>query len=128
MPADHVTSRKILLPGCGGTLLIPIVAVIAFGLIMSDATSYCPWQHHLNDLSSCEVLDERDGRVLLQHADLDSNIYYLEIVEGSGDRAGFELPGRIQQLAPNGYSAQLITGSSDQIVLNGSPIKLVALR
>lgn len=128
IPAGHLTRRKVLLLGCGATVLISIVGVIALRLIMSDATPYCPWQHHISDLSSCEVLDKRDGRVLLQHADLDTNIYYLEIVEDLGQRRVFQLPDQVRQLAPNGYSAQLLSGSSDHIVLNGSPIKLVALR
>ena len=73
-----MANRRNALIGCTAAVALPVIGIVAFGLVMSDATEYCPWQHHLRDLSACEVLDQRDGRVLVQHADLDTNIYYIE--------------------------------------------------
>lgn len=96
-----------------------------WGYANAHATPYCPWQHRFSDLSACAVLDERDGRVLLQHADLDSNIYYIEIRQ-AGDSTTYDMPAEVTQLAPQGYSAKL-TGTPDTILFNGRPRKLKVL-
>ena len=114
----RVSSRAVL-AGCLAIPLICIVGVYGCSYYLSDATEYCPLVHKFSDLSSCEVLDKHDGRVLLQHADLDINIYYIEIVEADGRRRTFELPASIGQLAPQGYSARLIPGQNAVILLNG---------
>ena len=64
------------------------------------------------------VLDQEGKRVLVQHADLDTNEYYLEIRDGQLSKT-FHLPPSISQLAPQGYSAKFIVGETEAIMLNG---------
>lgn len=125
-PKPMRIARRIVL-SFGAAIGIVVVGGLAFGFAMSDATKYCPWSHHVSDLSSCEVLDEANGRVLVQHADLDSNVYYLELIESNGQSSCFELPEGIGQLAPQGYTARLVSNSPDHIILNSKNVRLTAL-
>ena len=122
-----VLSTKTILSGCFSLVVVSIFGVYGCSYYFSDATRYCPLQHKFSDLASCEVLDERGGRILLQHADLDINVYYIEIIEPDGRHREFELPDSIGQLAPQGYSARLIAGEDHVILLNGRRTTLKAL-
>lgn len=97
-----------------------IVVVIGAGLWIFDRfilrpmqTPYCD-RHVRSDLCTCCILDESDGRILVQHSDLDINMYYLEIIEGEM-RLEFALPPYIHRLSPQGYVARLIPGEEDLI-------------
>ncbi len=65
-------------------------------------------------MSTCCILDEAHGRVLVQHSDLDFNIYGLEIIQGK-ERREFDMPSFITRLAPQGYVARLLPDEDDII-------------
>lgn len=109
----------------GGPLIL-VASCIACGYALSDATEFCPWSHKISDLAVCRVLDQDGNRVLIQHADLDINIYYLEIIEG-GRSTEYRLPSFITRLAPEGYSARLIAGEDHKILIDGKIVELEPL-
>ena len=86
-------------------------------------TEYCPPSHRTGQLRSCQVLDRSDGRVLIQHAELDGNRVYWEILTPPASQC-FKLPPTSTQLAPQGCTAKLIAGKSDAVLLNGTETKL----
>ena len=88
-------------------------------------TKYCPWSHLMRDTAVCVVLDQHGDTVLIQHAELDINRYYLELRQGESSHF-FKLPEGITRLAPSGYSAKLISGDHSAILLNGRFMQLQA--
>jgi hypothetical protein len=107
-----------LLGGIGGVMTLALLTFLAFGYLLGTHTPYCPWRHKLSDTSACIILDHEGTRMLIQHADLDSNEYYLEILDNQRSKT-FKLPDSVTQLAPQGYLAELIEGEADIILLNG---------
>ena len=99
-------------------MTLAFLTFLASGYLLGMHTPYCPWSHKLSDTSACMILDREGTRILIQHADLDSNEYYLEILENQRSKT-FKLPGSVTQLAPQGYLAELIVGEEDIILLNG---------
>ena len=106
-------------------VLIPAVVFVP-GYLAGTHTAYCPLSHRLSDTAACAVLDSRDGRVLVQHADLDTNENYLELRDESGSRR-YQLPVSVTALAPVGYSARLIPGGGDLVIIDGERLRLVPL-
>ena len=95
-------------------LASPVIAyIIHYEWMARPRTVYCD-NHHRSDLTTCCILDEREGRVLVQHSDLDFNIFFLEIVDGD-TRREFAMPDSITRLAPQGYVARLVPGESEAI-------------
>lgn len=90
-----------------------VVLVIAFvgWFGFNRSTKYCPWKHRLSGTASCVVLDEDKKAVLLQHFDLDTNRGYLEIRDQSGSHL-FRFPPTIKKLAPEGYTAHFVSGTT----------------
>jgi len=78
----------------------------------------------ISDTAVCVVLDSKDNRILIQHADLDSNEYSLEIIENETS-FHYKLPSFITRLAPKGYTARLIENKNDEIIINGENVSLV---
>lgn len=106
-----------------GLIVVALVSVNAWYYIMGSHTKYCPWSHRMNDLSVCFVLDETEERALIQHGDLDSNWYYLEIREKETSEE-YEFPEFIRKVGENDYSAKLIKGNKKEILINGEKFKL----
>ena len=97
---------------------IGIFAILAFSIILGRHTKYCPYSHWLRNTSSCFVLDERENKVLIQHADFDTDANnYMEIRGGSKSTL-FTFPESITEYAPEGYKAVLITGEENTILFN----------
>lgn len=95
-------------------LASPFIAFIVHYEINSRSrTPYCD-RHARSDLTACDILDERDGRILIEHADLDFNIYYFEIIDGD-ERREYALHPHITRLVPNGYAARLVPGEPEVI-------------
>ncbi|BAJ01688.1 hypothetical protein [Shewanella violacea] len=91
---------------------------IFFWLYLSGTnTRYCPLSHILDDLSVCFILDSVDDRVLIQHGELDTNDFYLEIIE-SGESSKFQFPSSVVNVGRSGYSAQLIANDRAAILIN----------
>lgn len=95
-----------------------VVLLLAVGYFLGTHTPYCPWSHKISDTSVCLVLDRKGERILIQHADLDSNKNFLELRDGQSSRI-FQMPGFITQSAPQGYSAEIIEGDGGAILING---------
>jgi hypothetical protein len=112
--------------GCAIALAISGIVMLAWVLIMGQATQYCPWRHWLSDTSSCMVLDRKGIRILIQHADLDSNEYSFEVREGSYSQF-YKFADGIERLAPEGYSGRLIGTESGVILLDGRRYELEPL-
>lgn len=93
-------------------------ACVVFGLVMGHSTEYCPWSHRISDSSSCVVLDRADGRVLIEHGDLDTNRYYLEIRSGRSSEE-FEVPPGLPSQIPGDVKVSLVTGTTDEIAFAG---------
>ncbi len=96
------------------------------GYFAGTHTQFCPLSHKFSDTAVCVVLDARGEQVLIQHADLDTQENYLELRDESGSRL-YQLPASITVLAPGGYSAQLIPGGVDLVIINGERQRLVPL-
>ena len=107
----------------GGSVILVWLAHDMSNRFHGHHTDYCPESHRRGEFRSCWVLDAQADHVLIQHADLDGNHYYLEIRCGNSADF-FELPSSVARLAPEGYSASLIEGESDSIILDGSRVKL----
>jgi hypothetical protein len=106
-------------------VLIPAVMFVP-GYLAGTHTRYCPFSHRISDTAACAVLDSRGGRVLIQHADLDTNENYLELRDEGGSRL-YQLPVAVTALAPVGYSAQLIPGGGSLVLIDGERVQLVPL-
>ena len=106
---------------------ISIFAILGFSFILGKHTKYCPYSHWIRDTSSCFVLDERENKVLIQHADLDTDTNnYLKIREGSKSTL-FTFPESVTHYAPEGYKAALISGEENTILLNKERYELKPL-
>ncbi len=106
-------------------VLIPAVVFVP-GYLAGTHTDYCPLSHRISGTAACAVLDSRDGRVLVQHADLDTHENYLELRDESGARL-YQLPVSVSAVAPVGYSARLIPGGGDLVIIDGVRLRLVPL-
>ncbi|MDH5631752.1 MAG: hypothetical protein OEZ10_02030 [Gammaproteobacteria bacterium] len=110
----------------GIAVFIPLllyVLVGVFSYFISDNTQYCPISHKLNDLSVCHVLDKMENRILLQHGDLDTNWFYLEVID-NGKSYNYKFPKYIKRVGKGDYSANLIVNETRFILVNGKKYKL----
>ena len=107
------------------TVVIPAVMFVP-GYMAGTHTSYCPLSHRISGTAACAVLDSRDGRVLVQHADRDTHENYLELRDEGGSRL-YQLPVSLSAVAPGGYSARLIPGGGDLVIIDGDRRRLVPL-
>jgi len=110
-----------------GVLMVVFFTLITKGDFLGKNTEYCPPEHRISDTSSCVVLDKLDDRVLIQHADLDTNENYFEIISGNTSEK-YEMPFHITRLAPSGYEARLIDNDYEAILINGKRHVLEARR
>ncbi len=106
-------------------VLIPAVMFVP-GYMAGTHTRYCPLAHRVSGTAACAVLDSRDGRVLVQHADLDTHENYLELRDAGGSQL-YQLPVPGSAVAPGGYSAQLIPGGGDLVIIDGERRRLLPL-
>lgn len=121
--------KRLWLALVGGVIVAAsslVVILFAVGYFLGTHTSYCPWSHKLRDTSACLVLDRKGEQILIQHADLDTNEYFFELRQGHRSRT-FRMPSFITQLAPQGYSAKIIEGEGDAILINGERYDLKQL-
>ncbi len=101
-----------------GLALVAPLALYGPSYLLSIHTEYCPLSHKLSDTAACFVLDREGGRVLIQHADLDTNEAYLELLDATGSRT-FEMPAFLTVWAPTGYTAQLLPGEDGVFLIDG---------
>ena len=106
-------------------LLVPPVLFLP-NYLAGTHTSYCPLSHRFSGTAACSVLDERDGEVLIQHADPATDERYLELWDESGSRL-YALPPSVAKMALGSYTAQLIPGGVDLVVIDGVRQRLVPL-
>ncbi len=99
------------------------LSLFGSGYFLGTHTSYCPLRHKISDTAVCVILHKDQKRILVQHADLDINEYFLEIFDGHRSHF-FKMPSVISQLAPGGYKAELIPGQTSTILINGKPVVL----
>ncbi len=91
-----------------------IIGLFTFFILLScgQNTEYCPANHYISDLTSCYISYNSDKFVLIQHADLDINNYYFEIINKDISKSSFiSMPDSIIQLAPQDFSAKLDSNS-----------------
>ena len=124
MTRGFVKPTLLAIAGAVALLFAAWVVVILPFARMGHSTPYCPIGHRIFGASSCAVLDADGRRLLIQHADLDLNVYYLEIREPDGGSRYFDYPISDGQLAPQGFSAALIPGSHSAILVDGHPFDL----
>lgn len=116
---------KAILIGLSIIVGIPLVAVFSFFYFNGSHTPYCPLDHRMSDLSACFVKDELAGRILIQHGDLDFNWYYLEVLN-DGHSQIYEFPDSIHVVGPDDYTAELIPGVTDHVLIDGERFQLQA--
>ena len=87
-------------------------------------TRHCPVTHQFSAGAACVVLDDDGTRTLIQHANLDRKVQYLEL-RRAGDELSFRIPESVTVLAPMGYTARLVPGRDDVVRLNGEVVRLV---
>ena len=108
-------------------VILVIVAVpctlLILGSLLGTHTTYCPLKHKISDTSACVILDKQLNRILIQHADLDTNEYYLEILDNDASER-YKMPKTIYQLAPKGYTAMLTPTHIEITIKNGSKITM----
>jgi hypothetical protein len=98
-------------------LLISLI-ILGAGYFIGTHTPYCPRRHKISDTASCIILDRDPTRILIQHADLDSNDYFFEIIE-QGTSKLWKMPSFLTQLAPQGYTANLVPDKKEIVLING---------
>ena len=104
-------------------VLLPVLSIETCFYISGSHTKYCPLSHRMSDLSVCFILDRLQQRVLIQHGDLDTNWYFLE-VRDEEISSKYQFPGNIHIVGEGDYSAELIEGDSEHILINGAKFKL----
>jgi hypothetical protein len=68
--------------GIAVVMLLAAAIVFAPGSDFWTTTSYCPWNHRIGYTPRvCKVKDRDGGRVLVEHANLDSNQLQLSITQ-----------------------------------------------
>jgi len=80
----------------------------------------------VHDLAVCIVLDKTGEKILIQHGNLDTNIYYLEIKNGDTS-AFYECPD-VTKIGIGDYSAKLVPEDDEHILINGNTFHLVELK
>jgi hypothetical protein len=123
---DSVKFVAISMLAIVGFGIVALGACVAVSMCVNQTTAYCPWKHEISDTACCVVLDENNDGALIQHGDLDINVYYLELVSGGTSRY-YAFPESVQQLAPRGYSAKIISNRGGLILLDGQEHQLTAL-
>jgi len=118
--------NKILLFLLGPVLALFFVGT-SFGYFMGTHTKYCPWPHMIADMAVCIVLDRTEEKILIQHADLDTNIYYLEVKKRNSSTL-YEFPSFIAKIGSGDYSAKLIPENNEQVLINDSVFQLIELK
>ena len=91
---------KGILYSVGALILLAVITVSAWFYFMGSHTKYCPLSHRASDLSVCFVRDKLEGNILIQHGDLDTNWYYLEIRDGNNSEK-YNFPEFIYQVGKN---------------------------
>lgn len=94
--------------------------VLLYGpaVVAGQHTAYCPLSHKIRDTSACAVLDTEGDRTLVLHADTVSGERYLELIVGKRSRR-YRLPAGVRELAPGGYTANLLPGEDKWFAING---------
>ena len=110
-------------------MIVLLIPPTCFGpnFFTNQHTRFCPITHRFAEAATCYVLDEEVGRrVLIQHADYDGEIRYFEI-RSEISAVRFPIPDRLTNLSPPGYSAQLIPGRSDIIMLEDAVLRFTPI-
>ena len=85
-----------------------VVIIVIYTFIIGDATIHCPLSHQFRDLSNCEEMYSDDNLTLIQHADLDINEYYFEMIDSRNNSSKFfSFPKDILELGKHGYSVMI---------------------
>jgi len=80
----------------------------------------------IHDLSVCVVLDKIEEKILIQHGNLDTNIYYLEI-KNRNTSVFYEFPD-VTKIGPGDYSAKLVPENDEHILIDGNVFHLIELK
>jgi hypothetical protein len=75
--------RRLLLLAPAIALLV-VCVILLTELLLSKATSSCPWSHRLNSDMVCLVRDSLDGALLIEHFNRDTNELQLSIHSSTG--------------------------------------------
>ena len=108
-------------------LLVAIgIAIVWFG--HDRTTRYCPISHWLSGLGICVVLDRSGDKVLIQHGELDFNVYYFEVRDG-GESSFYEFPVElVAQIGPGDYTAEFDPADESKLIVEGQSFDLVPVR
>ena len=117
---------KLLTKSLAALILVVSISVVWFG--HDRTTWYCPISHWLSDLGICVVLDKSGDRVLIQHGELDFNVYYFEVIDG-GESSFYEFPvDLVAQIGPGDYTAKFDPADESKLIVEGQPFDLVLAR
>jgi len=110
-------------------MIVLLIPPTCFGpnFFTNHHTRFCPITHKFAAGATCFLLDEEVGqRALIQHADLESEIRYFELRDEKSS-VRFPIPDTLTELSPPGYSASLIPGRSDVVMLNDTVLRFAPL-
>ena len=101
------------------------VAVAIAVMRIGRFTLFCPLPHWLDDTAICVVLDRQGDSVLIQHGELDLNVYYFEVIE-RGESRFYEFPlDLVTRIGPGDYVAKFDPGDESKLIVEGRSFNLV---
>ena len=112
-----------------GLFVLGLAGVIAWAPAYYNGThtEFCPFAHKVDEGSQCVVLDREPSRTLVQHANAETGERYLEIVFVVGSARHYQVPPAAKGLAPEGYTAGLLSGETEWVRINDQWEELVPL-
>lgn len=122
--------RKYLLLLCSLLLLVPIGDFWVHNSDFATTTKYCPWSHRVGfGPWVCKVKDARNGRIVVEHAQLSDNRLELSIRQDGHTRWVQHPDGHVANFSPalDRNSIILDEGDPGLLIVNGErfPIKYV---
>ncbi len=113
------------------SLIFALVFIVAglylFRYYFGPHTKYCPIGHRMSDSSNCRLLDVGPDMLLLQHGNIDTHDYYLEIID-KGKSRKYQMPETALKNAVKGYRAVFIEGEDKKIMINDRETELIPLK
>ena len=112
----------------GTSVVILGVAVAITVMRLGRFTTYCPLPHWLNETAICVTLDEQGDKVLIQHGELDTNVYYFEVID-DGASSFYEFPfDLVAQIGPGDYTAVFDPADDSKLIVEGQSFDLVPVQ
>ena len=110
--------------------LLVIGGCVSLVMYLNRSTEYCPIRHKINPDFYCRICDQRDGALLIEHFNLDTNELLLSVYKDSSHK-WIEHPSVHAKYFSNAIDKNTIRFSatnSQEIIVNGEKLPMVTIQ